>query len=1019
MHWSSGHLWLAIGVLGACDVADTAYPADFKRDIQPIFESRCYECHGDKKQKSGLRLDRQKSVFQGGDSGKPAIAAGKSGESPLIQRVTTADKDEMMPPKGERLTEAQIKLLKEWIDQGASWPQESVGEEKVHWAYVKPQRPPLPQVKRTDWPRNGIDYFVLSRLEKENLQPAPEADKAVLLRRASLDLIGLPPTLDELEKFLSDRRPEAYEEAIDRVLASPHYGERWARPWLDLARYADTQGYEKDNRRSMWPYRDWVIQALNEDMAFDEFTLEQIAGDMLPNATQDQKVATGFHRNTMTNTEGGTDNEEFRHEAIIDRINTTMGVWMGSTFGCAQCHNHKYDPFTTKEYYSFYAFLNNTADADDDDEKPTLKVYQVGQKEKHEQLRAQLKAAETSFKEAADKPQIDSARSAWEQSTARAFTNWQVLDPFIYSSKGGAALTKTESKSLAAEGKNPSNDVYVVVAQIDAQRITGFRLEVLESGENKALGRHPNGAFVLTKLEVEAAPKSGGQSRPVRLANATADYNQDGFNVTNLLAGTGQGWAVGAADKKLRLRRSAYFSLDKPVESSEGATLTFTLRHDSKSAEANIARFRLYATTADSFEPPPQLPDEVRAALFAEKRDDKQKGKLKEQFDLLTPLLASVREAYLKAKDAEKKFYDSVPISSVMQELEKPRETHVLTRGNFLSKGDKVRPSTPAVLHPFSPSYPSDRVGLAKWLVDTNNPLTARVIMNRFWEQFFGKGLVETVEDFGIQGESPSHPELFDWLATEFMQTGWSMKRMHKLIVMSATYRQSSRVTPELVQRDPYNRLLARGPRVRLEAEMIRDQALAVSGLLARKLGGPSVMPPQPDGLWQVVYSGDKWETSKGHDKYRRALYTFWRRSIPHPAMTTFDAPSREFCVLRRSRSNTPLQALTTLNDPAFIEAAQALARRIANHDCKDAKARAEYAFRLCLLRAPTAVEVERLVKLFETEAAHYRSDSKAAEKMATSEIGKPSQSCDLADLAAWTVVSNVLLNLDEMITKG
>ena len=1007
------YLWTWVWVVAVASA--TAAQVDFVRDIQPLLESRCSECHGDKKQKGGFRVDRRKSLLQGGDSGQPVIIPGQSSKSILIQRVTSLNEDEMMPPKGERLSDSQVRLLKAWIDAGAEWPNSAGAQETMHWAYVRPQRPALPQVKQKNWAINGIDYFVLSRLEKEGLGPSAEADRAVLLRRASLDLIGLPPTFEEVDAFLKDPRPDAYEEAVDRLLASPHYGERWARPWLDLARYADTQGFEKDNRRSVWPYRDWVIKALNRDIPFDQFTLEQIAGDMLPDATQDQKVATGFHRNTMTNTEGGTDNEEFRHEAVVDRINTTMGVWMGSTFGCAQCHNHKYDPITMKDYYGIYAFLNNTADADYDDERPTLKVFGAGEKEKLEQLQKETKAAEAELKEASARPEIQDARKTWELTTARTMADWQVLDPLEYHSVGGATLTKTESKSLLAGGKNPSNDTYVVTVKAGPGILTGLRLEVLESGDSKALGRHSNGSFVVNKFEavLDSAEKIGFKT-------ASADYAQDGHPVTNLIAGTGNGWAVGAADPKLRTRRSAYFQFESPLKVTTDNTITLTLKHTSKFPQANIARFRFYTTTNLQFSPPPALPDDVRAILaIAGSRTEAQKSRLQDHFASITPALAELRKALDDAKASEKKFFDAIPVTSVLEELPKPRDTHLLVRGNFLSKGDKVRPATPAVLHPFPANYPSNRIGFAQWLVDKENPLTARVMMNRFWEQFFGKGIVETVEDFGIQAETPSHPELLDWLASEFMRSGWRMKEMHKLIVMSATYRQSSRVSPELAQRDPFNRLYARGPRVRLEAEMIRDQALAVSGLLSRKLGGPSVMPPQPDGLWQVVYSGDKWQTSKGADRYRRGIYTFWRRSIPHPAMTTFDAPSREFCVLRRSRSNTPLQALTTLNDPAFIETAQALARRIADFSAKDLNARIHYAFRLCLQRAPSETEAARLAQLFDSEYAHYRSDSVAAERMATSELGKPSNSCDMAELAAWTVVGNVLLNLDEMITKG
>ncbi len=496
---------------------------DFQRDIRPLFEARCYECHGEKKQKSGLRLDRKKSVLRGGDSGKPALVVGQSGQSVLIQKITSADPDEMMPPKAERLTGPQVALLKAWIDQGASWPEE-MGGEKKHWAYVKPARPALPGVQNRGWPRNSIDYFVLARLEQEKLKPSPEADPAILIRRVGLDLIGFPPTVEEVDAFLADKSPDAYEKLVDRLLTSPEYGVRWARPWLDLARYADTQGYEKDNRRSMWPYRDWVINALNRGLPFDQFTIEQIAGDMLPNATQEQKIATGFHRNTMTNTEGGTDDEEFRHEAIVDRINTTMSVWMGTTFGCCQCHNHKYDPFTTKEYYQFYALLNNTADADKDDEAPTMKVPTPKQAAELQKFREEIKPLDEQYNQ--QTPELAAAQAAWEKQAAAELANWQVLDPVEYSSKGGATFTKTQSKSLLAGGRNPSNDVYTVVARSDLKRITGFKLEVRthESLPRKSLGRQLGGSFVLTRFEVAEAMADDPQSAlPVKLKSAKVD----------------------------------------------------------------------------------------------------------------------------------------------------------------------------------------------------------------------------------------------------------------------------------------------------------------------------------------------------------------------------------------------------------------------------------------------------------------------------------------------------------------
>lgn len=860
--------------LSAPVFARAATLIDFKREVQPIFEQRCYECHGEKKQKSGLRLDRKAAVFKGGDSGKPAIVPGKSSDSPLLQRLTSKDPDEMMPPKGEPLTDAQVMLLRAWIDQGATWPEDGAIEKK-HWAYEKPVRPAIPVSPRfkvqspMSSSRNPIDAFVLEKLREEKLSPAPEADRATLIRRVSLDLIGLPPTLQEVDEFLSDKSRNAYEKVVDRLLASPHYGERWARPWLDLARYADTQGYEKDNRRTMWPWRDWVISALNKNMPFDEFTIEQIAGDLLPNATQDQKVATGLHRNTMTNTEGGTDDEEFRHEAIVDRVNTTMGAWMATTINCCQCHNHKYDPLTMKEFYQLYAFLNSTADSDKDDERPTMKVFAPGQEQELAKRREVLKSAETRWKEATRMPEITNAFVTWEAQAMLELTN--------------APNTNGPIATAAVKGK-----------------------------------------------------KAKGDAKP--------------------------------------------------------------------------------------------SPDEIREILATsvEKRDEKQRAKLKEHFESIAAELKEPREALAGARKAEKEFNDSIPIVSVMEELSKPRETFMLVRGSFLTKGERVQPGVPAVLHPLNTNQPMNRLAFARWLVDTNNPLTARVMMNRCWEQIFGIGIVETSEDFGTQGEAPSHSKLLDWLACEFMaadvqgpkskaqsQTPWDLKRMLKLIVTSATYRQSSKVSPELFQRDPYNRLLARGPRRRLEAEMIRDEALAVSGLLSHKIGGAPVMPPQPDGVWQVVYSGDKWETSKGEDKYRRGLYTFWRRTSPYPSMVSFDAPSREFCVVRRPRSNTPLQALTLLNDPVYVECAQALAKRMLNEGGATAEARVAYGVRACLARAARRSEVQKLTALSVKELARYKEDAASAAKLAGA-----NEKSDAAELAAWTIVANVLLNLDEFVMK-
>ncbi len=1009
--------------LALAPVAPAAAPAkvDFKRDIQPLLAGRCAECHGEQKSKGGVRFDRKETVFKGGDSGKPIVIPGQSSDSLLLQKVTSKDAEEQMPPKGDRLTEAQVALLRQWIDQGAQWPDDGAAG-KTHWAYVNPVRPELPKVSNPKWTRNPIDSFVLARLDQEKLKPAPEADRAVLLRRVSLDLAGLPPSLEEVDAFLADKTAGAYDKLVERLLAAPAYGERWARPWLDLARYADTQGFEKDSRRTMWPYRDWVVSALNRNMPFDQFTIEQLAGDLLPEATQDQRVATGFHRNTMTNTEGGTDNEEFRYEALVDRVNTTFAAWMGSTLSCAQCHNHKYDPFTTVEYYRVMAFLNHTEDADYDDERPTMKVFGPGQKEKLQQLREAEKAAEQKLNDLTRSPEFSQSLADWEKKLASEKTEWATLAPATFKSEGGSTLTKTASQSVLADGANPSNDTYVVTAPAAAGQLTGVRLEVLETGDEKAVGRHANGGFVLRKLELAVTQAGAREPAPVAFKSVAAEYSEKKFEVANLLNGKGDGWSIGPYDKAgNKVRRSAFFTLKQPLGLPAGGMLTFTLRHSDQHPMANLKRFRLYTTSSRQVGPPADLTDEIRAILAAApaKRNKKQADKLTDYHRALDPVTKPFHDAFTAAKKAADEFDQSVPITSVLAELEKPRTTRRHVRGAYLNTAETVQPGTPASLPAFPAGAPANRLGLARWIVSTDNPLTARVIMNRIWEQYFGRGIVETVEEFGRQGEAPSHPELLDWLATEFMRSGWDLKAMHQTIVTSATYRQSSKLSPALAQRDPVNRLFARGPRVRLEAETIRDQALAVAGLLSHKVGGPSVMPPQPDGIWQVVYNGETWKTSPGEDKYRRGLYTFWRRSMPHPMMVNFDAPSREFCVLKRSRSNTPLQALNTLNDPAFIECAQAIARQVTANAGADVKARATHAFRLVLARAPQPKEVARLVALFQSELKNYESDAKAAEKMATSELGKPKEPASLAELAAWTVVANVLLNLDEAITKG
>ena len=818
--------WLALAgwllVTGTLTAADSI---DYLRDVKPIFTRNCLACHGPDKQRSGLRLDTAAFAVKGGNSG-PAIVAGKAEESRLIKALLGADKVPIMPPKEPRLKAEEIARLRAWIDQGAKAPSDEVAAKPAaskHWAFNPPIRGELPPVKDAGWIRNGIDRFILARLDQEGIRPSPEADRATLLRRVTLDLIGLPPTPGEVQAFLDDPSPNAYEKVVDRLLASPHFGERWGRHWLDLARYADSNGFNIDAPRSIWPYRDWVINALNADMPFDRFTIEQIAGDLLPNATREQKIATGFHRNTLLNQEGGIDVEQFRNESVVDRVNTTGTVFLGLTIGCCQCHDHKFDPLTQREYYQFFAYLNNA-------DEPTLELPTPEQARLRDQIKAQLADLEKRLK-------------AIDTVTPERIERWELK------------LTPEERAALPAEVR-----------------------EVLAIAEN---GRNAKQKAVLEKA--------------VRQADQTRHF------------------LGGLAD---------------PLPFSR------------------IVHVRL-----------------------AEQRTE------------LTKQIAK-----LKAREPQ------IPTTLVLQERSTPRQTYIHLGGDFLRKGAEVHPDVPAVLPPLKPQT-GNRLDLARWLVDPANPLTARVQVNRMWQQYFGSGLVETDNDFGTQGTPPSHPELLDWLATEFIAHGWSMKAMHRLIVTSATYRQSSKARPELATRDPRNKLLARQVRLRLDAEVVRDAALAASGLLSEKLGGPSVFPPQPDGVYRFTQVPRDWKPSPGPDRYRRGLYTHFWRSAPHPALMAFDAPDSTTTCTRRNRSNTALQALTLLNDQAFYEAAQALAARLELDHCRDDAARLQHLFRLGLARSPSPQEQQRLEQLLTAFGQEDRT-------------------------GAWTTLARVLLNLDEFITR-
>jgi hypothetical protein len=1001
---------------------------------QAILTAKCVRCHGPEKQKSGLRLDTRGAVLEGGIDG-PAILPGKSAESDLVRRILGQTKPRM-PYKEPPLEAAEIAAIRAWIDAGAPGPAEAKAEATAtttaapakaeakagaatdtpapkHWAYVKPLRPELPAVERKEWVKTPIDAFVLARLEHEGLEPSPEAAREILLRRVTLDLTGLPPTPAEIDAFLADTSADAYEKVVDRLLASPHYGERWARPWLDLARYADTNGYEKDRRRTGWKWRDWVITAFNSDMPFRQFTIEQIAGDMLKDAGPDQRIATGFHRNTLLNQEGGIDVEEARWETLVDRVNTTATVWLGTTLACAQCHNHKFDPFSQKDYYRMLAFFDNSEYRIEGEGpkvvdkwiiEPELELATPEQAARKKSLEEEI--ARVQARLAATTPALASAQAAWERERSAPPPAWTTLRPTSARSAGGATLNVADDGIVTASGSNPDRDTYVVDARLPAGPITALRIEALAEPPRGTPGRADYGAFVVTRLAVEAAPP-GGRPRAVPLARAEADSDASAAGLLDRDDETG--W--GGSDPNHSY--TAVVQAATPV--GPGGTVAITLEHQGKQPRNNLRQFRLSVTSSPDPWGGLALPEKIQTIVATPKaqRSDTQQKELAAYYRGLSPSREPDRR---KLRELRKALVDlAIPTAMTLRERptgERP-STPLHIRGAYTSPGERLYAAVPAALHSLPESAMPNRLGLALWLVDESNPLTPRVTVNRIWEQYFGHGLVETSEDFGTQGERPSHPELLDWLATEFLQQGTHLKPIHRLIVLSATYRQSSRVTPALREHDPYNRLLARGPRFRVEAEMVRDIALAASGLLSGKVGGPSVFPFQPEGIWDNPYSDDRWLTSPGEDRYRRALYTFARRTAPYPDLTVFDAPSREFCTARRVRTNTPLQALTTLNDPVFFEAARALAARTLKEAAAAPEDRAVLAFRLCTARRPTAPEVAPLVSFEERQLARFKADPEAARAVAGA--AGPGET---AELAAWTMVANVLLNLDETLTK-
>ncbi|MDF1753332.1 MAG: PSD1 and planctomycete cytochrome C domain-containing protein [Verrucomicrobiales bacterium] len=970
----------------------------FNRDIRPILSDNCYYCHGpdEKTQEADLRID----TFEGATrdlGGYAAIVPGKPEESELYLRITDHD-DLMPPPKSKKtLSKEEIALVEKWIEEGAEY--------EPHWSFMPIDPGELPKVENRDWPGNLIDNYILSQLEEHGVAPSPPADRATLIRRLYIDLLGLLPSPEEVDKFVSDESPDAYDTLVDSLLANSHYGERWGRHWLDQARYADSNGYSIDSLREMWPYRDWVIEALNRDMPFDQFTIEQLAGDLLPKPTKMQQIATGFHRNTLINQEGGSDKEQFRVEAAIDRVATTGAVWLGLTVGCAQCHTHKFDPITHREFFELYAFFNSTSDQNNPGKTLEVRRGEVFGKPVKVDSESQSDTSIGKLKATWEAKQIQTVKQ--ELAKGELKMGWTALRADSVKTSSLSEVETLPGNSYLIKPGYGGQDSISIQAKSDLEQIGGVRLRVLphKSLPKNGPGTAGNGNFVLSAFEV----KIGG--KPVKVKAAFADQEQSGYPVLGAIHKEGKGWAINAGPSGLPMNTAheAVFVFGEPIKTG-GKAIEITLRHD-VNANYLIGHFAVDVTEVSPREPTEALQKFLAALEKPEsKRAKLEKTLIKDRFEATEP------RAKLSKKPADR----NVGRMMVMQQLSTPRDTYLLTRGDFTRPDKELGKLHPGGLSHVAPFLPAkagqNRLDLAKWLIDPQNPLTPRVTMNRVWMRYFGRGLVETEEDFGTQGSLPSHPELLDWLGATFIEKGWSMKAMHRLIVTSATYRQSSHTRADLSELDPWNYWLARQNRSRVDAEIVRDAALCASGLFTDEIGGPGVYPPQPDGVYAFTQSRKNWNTSKNADRYRRAMYTVFFRSAPYPLFTTFDAPDFSSVCTRRVKSNTPLQALNIANDPVFIELAQALALRIVKEAPDSQTAQIHRGFNICLSRNPTQLEQEVLLNYIKTQEAAYQQELESAKSLSSSallaELDNPAKAASLVSFA------RVLFNLDNFITR-
>ena len=1026
---------------------------DYDKDVRPILSENCFKCHGfDEKQRmAGLRLDTLEGARQKLASGKQAIAAGNLSRSELIARITDHGAL-MMPPasSGKTLTKAQIETLKRWVASGAEY--------SAHWAFVAPKRPALPPVKQTSWVRSPIDRFVLARLEARGMRPSPEADKMQLLRRVTLDLTGLPPTIQEQTAFALDHSASAYEKVVDRLLASPHFGERMALTWLDLARYADTHGYHIDSGRDMWPWRNWVIDAYNKNMPYDEFVTQQLAGDMLPNATLSQRIATGFNRNHPINFEGGAIPEEYAAAYIFDRIDTTATAFMGLTMRCGQCHDHKYDPISQKDYYRFFAFFHNVPENGLDGQKgnaaPFIAAPTAEQQAKLETAGKEIARLETAAKDRA--AALEPEERAWEATLAANPASLpdvtaNIEARFKLDEGTGADVADATGKLKQAhfDGKptwaQGLTGKAIVLDGSTTAEVSGLNFERTQAFSYGGWV-YPTDAGSLTVIS-HMDDKTGIRGWDLFMQNGTVfahfihEWESNAMRVNTKNAIPLNKWThlFVTYDGSSKASGVSIYVNGAPAElvrthdSLTGTLLVTTpahigMRNPAAPFKGMLQDIRIYSRTLSPAEVSSLVtsgPIRDSLAVAPEKRTPEQKESLMRYYrETVDVQYRTLRDQLTKVQAQKSEIEASIPTSMVMQEMDKPRDTFILTRGQYDKPAEKVTAGTPAFLPPIPANLPANRLGLARWLVSQTNPLTARVAVNRMWQQVFGAGIVRTPENFGIQGERPTHPELLDWLATEFMRTGWDQKRMMRMMVTSAVYRQSAAETPAMLEADPENRLLGRAPRYRLPAEFVRDQALALSGLLVPVIGGPSVKPYQPAGLWEELafgggFSEQKYVQDHGDKLYRRSMYTFWKRTCPPATLQTFDAPEREFCIVRRSSTDTPLQALALLNDPTYVEASRKMAEKVILDGGNTPASRLDYIYRTALCRHPRKSEQTVLMKVFTSQLSRFTRDPKSADKLLAVGEAPVDKRMNPAELAAWTSVCTAVLNLDETITRN